>query len=244
MSNHAIALYAARHNRGMRLKKHQIEQIRALARKVRDEQFDGNDSALARAVHVHQSTISRFLKSELGINLDVADRIAQLGQTSIATLLGLGLPAAQREPAPEMSTPSPPASETRVSIDAVEELINDAFDPSRHKPGDVGVVIEALTSHAALLKDQGEPSYLARIFLDAVADARTKGRRLTADELPGAAFGVMKHRLSWAEERIAQFEAEADASLRAKGLEPRDTPHPLLLAAQKRAGITGVGGPK
>jgi hypothetical protein len=143
------------------------------------------------------------------------------------------------------STPEPPVSETRVVSDAIEELINAAFDPARHKPGDVPVVVDALTSHAALLKDQGDPAYLARTFLDAVSDARAKGRRLTPDELPGAAFGVMKHRLSWAEERIAEYEAEADASLRAKGIEPRTTPHPALLAAQKRAGfpVTGTGGP-
>jgi transcriptional regulator with XRE-family HTH domain len=205
--------------------------------------------ALSEAAGLAPSHIEGIVNGrQRSTGLDTAEAIARVGNVKTSWLQkGAGL----REPyegdgmgeTVPSATPSPPVSETRVTSDAIDDLINAAYNPARHQPSDVRLVVDALESQSALLRGHEQPSYVASALLDAVALARTKGRRLTAEELPAYALGTTKHDLSWAEERIAQFEAEADASLRAKGLEPRDTPHPALLAAQRRAGFTGTGGP-
>lgn len=123
----------------------------------------------------------------------------------------------------------PPVSETRVVDDAVNDLLNEAFDHDNHEPSDILLVGEALRLQAALLKAHVEPLDVVRALLDTAADARRKGKRLKVDELPIVALGTTKRKLASAEERIAQFLAQGDREAELLGVETRDTPHPLLV---------------
>lgn len=125
--------------------------------------------------------------------------------------------------------PVPPVSETRVVEDAVNDLLNEAFNHDRHEPSDVLLVGEALRLQAPLLKSHVEPLDIVRALLDTAADARLKGKRLKAEELPVVALGTTKRQLVSAEERIAQFMAQGDLEAARLGVETRNTPHPLLV---------------
>lgn len=218
-------------------------------KRVLDERFGGNESALARALKISQSTVTRFISGQIGTSLTTVEKVAELAGVSAASLLGMAPAPAVLPAAPVSVLPSPsppPVSETRVTSDKIDELLDLTFDPREHHPSDVRLVVDALESHATLLRGSTEPVDIVRALLDTVAEARAKGRKLTADELPAAALGSTKRRLLFAETRIAQLMAQAVAEAERLELEPRDTPHPDLVAAQRRAGLgeAGTSGPR
>lgn len=222
----------------MKLPEEQLESARKFARRLRDERFDKTDSALADALGVHQSTISRFLSGESGTRTPVLLKIAKLARVELSELLGLSAHA----PLPEAPSPAaPPVSETRVSNDAIDDLVNGAWDPGLHQPSDVRPVVEALESQAALLRGFAEPLDVVRALLDTVADARLKGKKITAEDLPAVALGTTKQRLISAEQKIAEYMAQARMEALHLGVEPRETPHPALLEAQRKTGIKEAG---
>lgn len=80
----------------------EMDRLREFTRRMRDVRFEGNDSALARAMGVSQSTVQRFLGGKT-IRLDVMRKIAKVAGVDLAVLL--------RGDAPEIeSSPKPPSS--------------------------------------------------------------------------------------------------------------------------------------
>jgi hypothetical protein len=212
----------------MRLTSTQSDRLRAVLRRLKEEKFDGNETALAKAINVGQTTVFRFLSGKHGATMETAEKIAAYLGVGVAGLLGLdSKPPTQ--PAQIVSPAPPPVSETRLVEDAVNDLLNEAFNHDRHEPSDVLLVGEALRLQAPLLKSHVEPLDIVRALLDTAADARLKGKRLKAEELPVVALGTTKRQLVSAEERIAQLMAQGDREAARLGVETRNTPHPLLV---------------
>lgn len=69
----------------MRLKVDQAELIRATMKRVLEERFGGNESALARALKISQSTVTRFLSGQIGTSLTTVEKVAELAGVSVAT---------------------------------------------------------------------------------------------------------------------------------------------------------------
>lgn len=136
----------------------------------------------------------------------------------------------------------PPVSDTLVSLDVIDDRINGAFDPSRHKPSDAIPVREALrTGGATLLKHDQDPLTYVRRLLDTAAAYRERGEKVTGAELPALALGHLSHRLSVQEGQVSALEAalaEARAWILANGLElPKNDPNaPTPAPAPPRQG--------
>lgn len=67
------------------LKVDQAELIRATMKRVLEERFGGNESALARALKISQSTVTRFLSGQIGTSLTTVEKVAELAGVSVAT---------------------------------------------------------------------------------------------------------------------------------------------------------------
>lgn len=162
--------------------------------------------------------------------------LAQGGKVSAAWLA-----TGEGDPAPGLSADSPPpppvseVRETEVSNDVIDELLAQAWNSEEHGPADARVVGEALRSQAALLKGHVNPIDVVRAMLDTSADARGKGKAIAAEDLPLAALGTTKRKLSAAEAKIAYYMGQATLEAEAMGLPIPDGPHPAFLAAQKAA---------
>lgn len=131
----------------------------------------------------------------------------------------------------------PPVSDTYVMSDAMGELVNAAFDHRVHMASDVPPVIAVLEKTAALMGSHMSQEAYARYLLDAQADARAKGKRLTLEELPFAALGV-SHRSRLALQAAVDANVrEAERGLSAEGmaLPPMDTVHPAVKKAMDTA---------
>lgn len=140
-------------------------------------------------------------------------------------------------------TPPPsPVSETRVTDDAMTDIVNAGFDASRgHLPADSIVVTEAMRSAAALLRDNLEPGAFARMMFDAVVYARSKGRKITAAELPYVALGEVNDQLTHEREKLAQMKAQSQQWADQHGVTLR-APGDLHPAAEKALrGEKGTG---
>lgn len=210
--------------------------------------------ALAIAAGLAPSHVEGLLngRQQANVGLKTAQALAKAGNVRTSWLQsgqGPREPYEVDDAAPPVALASPappPVSETRVTSDKIDELLDLTFDPREHHPSDVRLVVDALESHATLLRGSTEPTDIVRALLDTVAEARAKGRKLTAEELPAAALGSTKRRLTFAEAKISQLMAQAVAEAERLELEPRDTPHPDLVAAQRRAGLgeAGTSGPR
>ena len=83
----------------------------------------------------------------------------------------------------DASPAPPPISDVRITDDATDAIVNDAFNPTRHKASDVPPVVEALQRTAALFRDNVDPvAYAARLLAAQPTDPRD-GR---ASATPGA----------------------------------------------------------
>lgn len=239
MKEHATTHYAGSHNKDMQPTAEDMDQLREFARRLRDERFEGNDSSLARAMGVHQSTVHRFLSGSAP-RMPVLIKLAKVAGLTLPQLFawtpaqGVNQPPAE----PADSPPPSPVSEVReteVSNDVIDELLAQAWDPEEHGPADARVVGEALRSQAALLRGHVDRVEVVRALLDTSADARSKGKVLTAEELPMVALGTTKRKLTAAEAKIAYYMSQATLEAEAMGLPIPDGPHPAFLAAQKAA---------
>lgn len=97
----------------MRLTSTQVDRLRAVLRRLKEEKFDGNETALAKAINVGQTTVFRFLSGKHGATMETAEKIAAYMGVGVAGLLGLdSKPPTQ--PAQIVSPAPPPVSETPV----------------------------------------------------------------------------------------------------------------------------------
>lgn len=137
---------------------------------------------------------------------------------------------------PVASPAPPPTSDVRITDDATDAIVNDAFNPVRHKASDVPPVVEALQRTAALFRDNVDPVAYAARLLDAQAEARVKGRKVSPEELPFAALGMTERLLRISEEKNAKDTAEARAFIEREGLPalPPGEVHPEVKKAQER----------
>lgn len=211
---------------------------------MRDVRFEGNDSALARAMGVSQSTVQRFLGGKT-IRLDVMSKIAKVAGVELAVLLRgdvpESLPQNDQEPAP--SPAAPPVSRTVTTDFARNNLVNAAYDPRVHAPTDMLPVLDALEVGAPLLKASADPTAYVRRLLDIVAKARKRGEVVTGEELPTLAAIEMSGTLDRAA-AIARAEAmaEARAWIREMGIEPPPPGrglHPALVALAEAPEASG-----
>lgn len=225
----------------------QQTRLRDFTRRLRDERFGGNDSALARAMGVNQSTVHRFLSGKT-IRLDVMEKIAKVAGVKLAVLLDGSpppLPDNDQEPAP---TPAPPPVSRTVTTDfARNDLVNAAYDPRVHVPTDMVPVLDALEVGAPLLKASADPTAYVRRLLDIVAKARKRGEAVTGDELPTLAAIEMSGTLDRAA-ALAKAEAMAEARswMRANGIEPPPPGrglHPALAALAEAPEASGGAPP-
>lgn len=195
--------------------------------------------ALSIAAGLAPSHVEGILngRQQPNLTLDTAQALARAGNVRTLWLLtGQGPREPFEEGGVDVPSPSPPpASHQRVANDAISDLLSEAWDPKRHGPGDAILVGEALRSQAALLKGHVEPRDIVRALLDTSADARGKGKTLTAEELPMVALGTTKRKLTAAEAKIAYYMSQATLEAEAMGLPIPDGPHPAFLAAQKAA---------
>ncbi len=74
------------------LKPDQNERVRELAARLLREEFNENQSALARRLGVKPPTISRFMDGGQGTSLELAEAIARLAHEDINIVLGLRRP--------------------------------------------------------------------------------------------------------------------------------------------------------
>lgn len=147
-----------------------------------------------------------------------------------------GKRAVAPRPGDASSPAPPPTSDVRITDDATDAIVNDAFNPARHKASDVPPVVEALQRTAALFRDNVDPVAYAARLLDAQAEARTKGRKVSPEELPFAALGMTERLLRLSEEKNARDTAEARAFIEREGLpalKPGEV-HPEIKRAQER----------
>lgn len=128
----------------------------------------------------------------------------------------------------------PPVSETRVIDDRVKELLDEAWDSEEYEPSDALLVGEVLSANAALVRPDVEPVDLVRALLDTAAEARAKGKKISAQDLPAIALVSTKRQLLDAERRLQEFLARAKAEAEMLGVETRNTPHPALLRAREK----------
>lgn len=181
----------------------------------------------------HISTLLRRLADDPGVAVEAQtlEGIARVGGVQVSWLL----PAGNASPASASPAP-PPTSDVRITDDATDAIVNDAFNPARHKASDVPPVVEALQRTAALFRDNVDPVAYAARLLDAQAEARTKGRKVSPEELPFAALGMTERLLRISEEKNARDTAEARAFIEREGLpalKPGEV-HPEIRKAQER----------
>lgn len=181
----------------------------------------------------HLSTLLRRLADDPNgaVEAHTLEGIARVGGVQVSWLLpGAAAPPSVASPAP------PPASDVRVSRDVLNDMISSAFDPQRHTFSDGAAVIDLLEETATLLRDNINPVDYVRRMLDAAADARTKGRKPSAKELPIIALSMTERLLRLSEEKNARDTAEARAFIEREGL-PALAPgevHPEIKKAQER----------
>lgn len=193
--------------------------------------------ALSVAAGLAPSHVEGIINGRQAANItsDTAQALARAGNVRTLWLLSGQGPREPFEGEAVESPVPPPASETRLSGDAINDVLNEAWDSTRHVPSDALLVGEALRSQAALLKGHVSPLDIVRALLDTAADARQKGKVISAEDLPLAALGSTKRQLASAEEKIARMLAGAALDAEAMGLYVPPGGHPLLLAEQKRA---------
>jgi len=200
----------------------------------------GSVAALARAVGFSGPHISNA-KNYGSVGPDLAIALAKHWGLTYDALVALATgdtraSSPARVAADPAASPAPPPSDVRVTDDAVDAIVNSAFDPTRHKAADVPVVVEALHRTAMLLRENLDPvAYVARL-LDAQADARAKGRRIQPEELPFAALGMTERLLRQALEKMARDDAQAEAYMAEHEI-PAPAPgevHPMVKKAQDR----------
>lgn len=210
-----------------------MARLRDFTRQLCDKRFNANESALARAMGVSQSTVHRFLAGKT-IGLDVIKKIARVAGVNLTTLLD-GEPSLPENDLGLVPSPAPPpVSETRVIDDRVKELLDEAWDSDEHEPSDALLVGEVLSANAALVRPDVEPVDLVRALLDTAAEARAKGKKISAQDLPAIALVSTKRQLLDAERRLQEFLARAKAEAEMLGVETRNTPHPALLRAREK----------
>lgn len=201
--------------------------------------------ALSVAAGLSPSHVEQILNKRQSPDIEVStlEKLAQAGDVRLDWLrTHKGDPghyeAISSAPAGASPVP-PPVSETRVIDDKIGELLNGAWDAEEHEPSDAVLVEKALKSQAALVRAHVEPIDVVRALLDTAADARVKGKKISAEDLPVIALGATKRQLLSAEERIKQLMLKADEEAAVLGVETRETPHPLL--KQMRGRMLGDG---
>lgn len=178
-------------------------------------------NGLSEKAGLARSYLRNFLKAEAegkavrpGVNaIEVLARAADVSASWLSTGAGPREPYQGRLPAESPSPAPPPTSTTRTTLDAVDEQIDAAFDPTRHKPSDVLPVREAVRSSAALLRPGADPVAYVRRLLDVAARERERGRRPSGEELPALAVGLLSQQL---DERDVQVQRMNEAIERAR----------------------------
>lgn len=201
--------------------------------------------ALSMAAGLSAGHVEQILNKRQSSDIEIStlEKLAQAGDVRLEWLrTHKGDPGkyegASSSPAGASPAP-PPVSETRTIDDKIGDLLNGAWNDNEHEPSDAVLVEKALLSQAALIRAHVEPLDVVRALLDTAADARVKGKKISAEDLPVVALGATKRQLLSAEERIKGFMRKADEEAAMLGVETRESPHPLL--KQMRARMHGTG---
>lgn len=167
---------------------------------------------------IPNGTIGRLIKGQSRtVQVPTAKKIAALLGIPWEPLAGSELPTPGTEPTP------PPATTVRLVVvdDGAEQLIDEAFDGTRHKPSDAVAVREILARRAALLEDGADAVAIVRDWLDAAARLRERGK----ERPPEAIFSEVSRQ---SVERQRQLNERARAESSARGYEPpAEVPAPL-----------------
>lgn len=136
------------------------------------------------------------------------------------------------------SPQAPPVSDTFVSDDRIDALLDTGYVQGQHSQADARLVRSVLHRRNNLLSDNTTPADYVRKLLDTAAKCREAGRKVSPDELYDMAFRIVADELAMTSRQLREARAildamEAEAQVKAKelGIELRtDTPHPALLA--------------
>lgn len=150
---------------------------------------------------------------------------------------GRGSMFSSGEPA---ALPVSPASETRVTLDAVADLVNSAYDPTVHLPSDAMLVGEALQIAATFRRAHVDPTAYVRRLLDAAARERQRGRKVAPADLPTVALGVIGEQLDESDERVKRLREEIARAydwMRGHGIPTPEEDDEAATLAQQKASV-------
>lgn len=207
------------------------------------EERKTNPNELSERAGLARSYLRNLLKAEkdgrdIRPGADALDKIARAANVSF---LWLSKGDGPREPyqgtVSAATTPAPPASETRVVLDAVADMINSAYDPTRHLPSDAILVGEALQITATFKRAHVDAAAYVRRLLDAAARERQRGRKVAPADLPTVALGVIGEQLDERDERVKRLQEELARAydwMRERGVSP---PEDAATLAQQKASV-------
>lgn len=191
--------------------------------------------------HVEQ-IINKRQKPE-SIETATIQKLAQAGGVQLTWLLtGQGpRDLESAENANDASVPSPqapPVSDTFVSDDRIDALLDTGYVQGQHSQADARLVRSVLHRRNNLLSDNTSQADYVRKLLDTAAKCRASGRKVSPDELYDMTFRIVADELAQTSRQLREaqaildaMEAEAQAKAKELGVELRkDTPHPALLA--------------
>lgn len=168
--------------------------------------------ALSLAAGLSASHVEQIVNKRQSpdVEIDTLEALARAGNVSTLWLhKGIEPREPYQGPAVEApATPAPPASETRVTLDAVADLVNSAYDPATHLPSDAMLVGEALQIAATFRRAHVDPAAYVRRLLDAAAKERQRGRKVAPADLPTIALRVLGEQLDERDERVRRLQEE------------------------------------
>jgi transcriptional regulator with XRE-family HTH domain len=206
----------------------------ALDRLQRDALDRGERFSVRKLEDAHdiaQGTIGK-LKSGVRSNLEMTTlaRVAAALGVDIDVLTGKKDAPSSRKPPPPAPEPTPPPP-TQVTVDPdLDALITEMWDPQQHRHPD-GRCVEAFHgTYGRLSRPDVDPRRRVRLWLDTAARIRQRGEKATPDAMLDELMGLAQER---AAELQAQVNAEAEANLRAHGVEPPKGPSAQAKALQE-----------
>lgn len=189
--------------------------------RARRQALGVTQAQLSERSGLSQEAISRVENGKIkGLLAPTQEALARALGVSVSWLMGAPDTSAEAHEA----VPHGGARETVVVRDEDDPLVlalGDAFDPKRHLVLDTHAVLRALRATDRRLVEGADLVGAARRWLDAAAGLRREGIQVSTENvLVRATLGRAAHAGELAAEREAQANAEADARLRARGIEP------------------------
>lgn len=168
-----------------------------------------------------QEAISRVENGKIkGLLAPTQEALARALGVSVSWLMGAGDGGAEHLEGALGYVPRDPEV-VREENDPLVIALGDAFDPKRHLVVDTHAVLRALRATDRRLVEGADLVGAARRWLDAAAGLRREGIMVTSENvLVRATLGRTARAGELATEREADANAEADAKLRARGIEP------------------------